>query len=294
MSGSTSPAAVALWDKSIKINHFLSQSLCLVKLYAGRPDDSLQISTFYKVFRETLNKTHRHAAAARSQEADTEREEPDTLDETAFSSRWKLRYEEAWSRYRSMIEAKSISPLNEPYEALSYIWGESPKGSKTTIDIRTGDRIVETSVYPSLRDALKALRLPNRDRVFWIDFFCVDQESEVLRHLQLNMFSDIFYQARRVCIWLGRADDTSDLAMEFVKEILNFKRFDSLICDASHRQQWLALNKLIARDWCKSHLLSSQVIHNGGIITRIMSDSICIYTFVMSSSFVADPPYEST
>ena len=280
--------AAALLDKSVRVNDLLSHSVCLVKLLAGRPDDSLQISTFYKLFRPTLNKTHRHAAAAGSRKADIEQKGPDSPDDTALSSRWKLRYEEAWSRYRSVIEAESFSRFDEPYEALSYIWGEVPKGNKATIDVRTGDRIVETSIYPSLRGALKALRLPNRDRVFWIDFFSVDQESEVLRHLQLNMFSDIFYQARRVCIWLGRADDTSDLAMEFVKEILNFKRFDSLICDASHRQQWLALNKLIARDWCKSDLLSSQVIHNAGIIARITSDSIRIHASAMSSSSAAD------
>ena len=53
----------------------------------------------------------------------------------------------------------------------------------------------------------------------------------------------------QVCIWFGDSADDSSLAMDFIPEVLDFGAFDRLVRDDSKKRYWLALAKLMAREW---------------------------------------------
>lgn len=61
-----------------------------------------------------------------------------------------------------------------PYEALSYVWGSS----------RLPDRIwldgCQFGVSANLYEALTHLRLPDEDRVLWVDAICIHQNHDAV------------------------------------------------------------------------------------------------------------------
>src|SRR5947199_2812358 len=66
------------------------------------------------------------------------------------------------------------SPVEQPYEALSWCWGTAQPTAY--ISIRKGGKVYAKYVRPDLFAALKALRYPKEDRYLWIDAICINQE----------------------------------------------------------------------------------------------------------------------
>jgi Heterokaryon incompatibility protein (HET) len=89
------------------------------------------------------------------------------------------------------------------YEALSYTWGtEEPKNS-----IFLNDKAFQ--VRDNLRDALVRLRLPDKERVLWIDAMCINQDDIQERNRQVRIMPHIYNRAQMVLVWLGSAEDYS-------------------------------------------------------------------------------------
>lgn len=67
-----------------------------------------------------------------------------------------------------------------PYEALSYVWGNTESTEKIWVDG------CPFTVTENLFEALSDLRQPTEDRLLWIDAICIDQThdavSDRLRH----------------------------------------------------------------------------------------------------------------
>ncbi|KAK7750382.1 hypothetical protein SLS62_007681 [Diatrype stigma] len=64
------------------------------------------------------------------------------------------------------------------------------------------------------------------------------------------MMSQIYSYAQRTCIWLGREDDSSHMAINFIRdEILQLEDFDSLCTDERNAQKWQSLLLLMQRGW---------------------------------------------
>lgn len=106
-----------------------------------------------------------------------------------------------------------------PYEALSYTWGD-PNVPKVPIDIInefTG-RASTLLVLPNLHDILRYLRLPNKDRVLWIDAICIDQDQHTAslkeRTHQVGQMRLVYKNADRVVAWLGNFSDASLMVQE--------------------------------------------------------------------------------
>lgn len=248
--------AVALFDLSNRIVSNINDlrrpsELCLVKLHAGEPDDTIQLSKLSKEFYPTLLGREDDLLSELSPYLNQGRHR----DQTAGSPTTALDELLEAKLYSDMRQQSQLKrPANDSpnsawkrYEALSYVWGKPDNHS--FVRIRSNESLLKKQVYPSLKEALKAVRSTDRDRVFWIDFFCVDQDDEVAKAKQIEQFSEIFYQASRVCIWLGPASDDSDMAMDFIPQILNFEDFQDLVSSPAYHRQWLALNKLMARNW---------------------------------------------
>ncbi|KAI8623636.1 heterokaryon incompatibility protein-domain-containing protein [Xylariaceae sp. FL1651] len=102
----------------------------------------------------------------------------------------------------------------DPYEAISYVWGDTQKRHDITIDGAT------LSITQNLYGALKAFRhrrlskrsdssdpgtgLAQRQvRRLWADAVCINQEDAPERTLQVELMSRVFAGARRVLAWLG-------------------------------------------------------------------------------------------
>jgi len=88
-----------------------------------------------------------------------------------------------------------------PYEALSYVWGDSKKTH--ALHLGGGKRLGITS---SLYHALKNLRprsVGDRVRAVWADGVCINQEDDVERAQQVQMMASIYRSARRVVTYVG-------------------------------------------------------------------------------------------
>lgn len=100
------------------------------------------------------------------------------------------------------------------FDALSYVWGGNPSSSSNTI-LLDG---VQFSVTPNLDLALRGLRLSkgSAPRPLWVDAVCINQKDIIERNQQVAMMRDIYSSADRVIIWLGDADEDSDIVLDTV------------------------------------------------------------------------------
>ena len=110
-----------------------------------------------------------------------------------------------------------VSLYDRPnYEALSYVWGSQ----KSREPIRLCGRAVR--VTTNLLDALKAVRLPDVERVMWIDALCINQEDFSERSQQVTLMGDIYRNAIKVIAWLGHDENDGRTAFEVIKVMSDF------------------------------------------------------------------------
>ncbi|KAI9648947.1 hypothetical protein NHQ30_001513 [Ciborinia camelliae] len=149
-----------------------------------------------------------------------------------------------------ICELTTDNEKNESYEALSYCWG----GQNPDVSIKIRDKIngmlYDFAVSETLRAALKRLRYESTMRVLWVDAICINQKNVLERNEQVPMMSDIYSKAKSVCVWLGDHDEDSKEAIKFIKDrVLKLEEFDSLLQDESTGSQWMAMSRLMGRQW---------------------------------------------
>jgi len=137
---------------------------------------------------------------------------------------------------------------NVKYEALSWSWGKKPPTSY--INIRQNDQSYAKYVSPDLLSALRALRNARFVRHLWIDAICINQEHDMEKNHQVEMMSEIYGKAEKVCVWLGDGDKSSKVALKFIKkEVLQLQNFDELCKSRAATEKWSALLDLMQRPW---------------------------------------------
>ncbi|KAF7864071.1 hypothetical protein EAF04_007036 [Stromatinia cepivora] len=110
------------------------------------------------------------------------------------------------------------------YEALSYTWGGFDDPPQCiSID---GHFLPVTS---NLYAALLRLRNCTFNRIIWVDAICINQEDEQEKSRQIQMMARIYGQANRVIVYLGKAADDSDLALESIRIAANDEEEKSII-----------------------------------------------------------------
>ena len=108
---------------------------------------------------------------------------------------------------------------------MSYCWGTPD--DQVTIEINN----VIFSVPTSSAAAIRRVRLPDDDRMIWIDAVCINQEDGVERAQQVSMKADIYSSSTGNMVYLGEGDPTTGMALrnidsimdEIVQETVNFK-----------------------------------------------------------------------
>lgn len=113
------------------------------------------------------------------------------------------------------ITLKAVSLDDDPeYEALSYVWGDPSVTKAIKLDG------ISFQVTENLESALRHLRHPSKDRVFWIDAICINQRDILERNTQVPLMSTIYGNCEGCIAWLGpEGDDTDD----FISFFRNFE-----------------------------------------------------------------------
>lgn len=98
------------------------------------------------------------------------------------------------------------SPLTIGYEALSYVWGDISAKEEAYCD---GARIYLTA---NLASALRQLRPAKGKRVMWVDAICINQSDSEEKAHQIRLMGKMYQRAKCVLVWLGEADQYTELA----------------------------------------------------------------------------------
>jgi hypothetical protein len=145
-----------------------------------------------------------------------------------------------------------------PYAALSYVVGQDNK--LVPVDFRRKQRVSPIEITENLENALRSLRLENRDVHIWIDALSVNQLDFQERAREVRRMSRIFQSAANVCIWLGPSNDETEFAMDFISDILDFSRLEDIVKDNSSKPKWLLLAKLMSRPWFRRRWVVQEII----------------------------------
>lgn len=101
-----------------------------------------------------------------------------------------------------------------PYDAVSYAWGD---------DVSTASMMVNglsLTIRTTLLEALPYIidsRPEPRTRALWIDAICPNQNDDQEKAIHVLRMNEIYEMASRTLIWLGKADNYSNLAMDSIE-----------------------------------------------------------------------------
>ncbi|KAK9414347.1 putative Heterokaryon incompatibility domain-containing protein [Seiridium unicorne] len=133
------------------------------------------------------------------------------------------------------------------YVALSYAWGDADDKSPVQIDG------VKLFIATSLYGALSAIREKGNDVLVWADALCIDQENPVEKSDQIKLMTSIYAKAVSVAIWLGPEADSSESAMEFLKDLqvrsMSEQQIRSLISSPESQRDLAAVATLFSRSY---------------------------------------------
>ncbi|KAF2269610.1 HET-domain-containing protein [Lojkania enalia] len=155
-----------------------------------------------------------------------------------------------------------------PYVALSYTWGSQ---SRRTPILINGFRIL---ISRNLAKAIHAVGafVKEENLFFWADSICINQNDVRERGVQVRLMNSIYRSAEYVTVWLGSAENDSDLAFKKMKSwkarvnrtkqengikdddlvILNIRRDDPAFFGSDQPAQKrlkTAFHELFLRDW---------------------------------------------
>lgn len=91
----------------------------------------------------------------------------------------------------------SIATSKVPFQALSYVWGDSQYKKSITVQGETME------VTANLEAALRHLRSRCESRSLWVDAVCINQKDMAERKHQVGMMGTIYRDAEKVITWLG-------------------------------------------------------------------------------------------
>ncbi|KFY29320.1 hypothetical protein V491_00098 [Pseudogymnoascus sp. VKM F-3775] len=118
---------------------------------------------------------------------------------------------------------------------------------------------------------MMALRPAKEHIMIWIDFLCINQSDDKEKSWQVGLMADIYQQAYKVIAWLGLADISSDLVMDYLSSL--GAKAEACGMDNGpepYRQVWqrLPLKPLAARDLNQSVLLIRTAAGKTSIVSR--------------------------
>jgi hypothetical protein len=160
----------------------------------------------------------------------------------------------------------------EPYSALSYVWGELSHPLQINLEGR------DFNVTANLGAALKQLRDTSATNVMWIDAISINQTDLNERSEQVSKMRTIYQRARSLYIWLGPSTNNSKLAFILLNDLRTHfnheDRFNSIIQDPNRLKQFEALLGLWERDYWWRAWVVQEVISGRNITIHCGCDSM--------------------
>ncbi|KAK6451755.1 hypothetical protein FP744_10008006 [Trichoderma asperellum] len=184
---------------------------------------------------------------------------------------------------RATLFKRKLEDVRGGYEALSYTWGNPKEKPLDKIMIRDLDAelprtvnmktVVETAVVKSvggapfsirnnLYRALMRLRKMTDSHInIWVDAICIDQSDSGHREKeqQLAMMAQIYNYASHVCIWLGDSLEHAEGAFSLVRDIMNFKKFDTKVQSSDTKENWIQLIEIMKAAWFSRRWIIQEV-----------------------------------
>ena len=111
------------------------------------------------------------------------------------------------------IKSLVIDGRSRTYEALSYTW----HGQASTETVLCDGRLLY--VTHSLIEALQSLRRSTTSRILWIDAICINQADLRERSHQVGLMRLIYNRAAHVISWIGKEDEYTATAFQFISKI---------------------------------------------------------------------------
>ncbi|KAK5170630.1 uncharacterized protein LTR77_005219 [Saxophila tyrrhenica] len=113
---------------------------------------------------------------------------------------------------RANLRIDSVAAEQTPqYETIPYCWGSSDRREQIEVD---GHMIQAPA---SSVDALRRVRLPDRERAVWIDSLCINQQDPEERTQQVAMMGDVYSKGDCNVIYLGEGDETTSSALRSIE-----------------------------------------------------------------------------
>jgi hypothetical protein len=156
---------------------------------------------------------------------------------------------------------------SEHYEAVSYTWGTPEFTHSITCDEGT----TTLKITPSVDLLLRQVRKQRYVRYLWVDAICLNQADKVEKYVQGGLMGDIYRQARRVLIWLGKAttDENIPAYFAFLKRSAGMKNIQV----SSGSVLWLSKEVLKSDDWLQ---LTQQILSRPWFLRRWVLQEVAL------------------
>ena len=125
------------------------------------------------------------------------------------------------------------------YEAISYCWGDSTTREQITLNQFSFD------APASAAEALRHLRFSDQSRILWIDVLCINQHDVREREHQLTIMADVYRNATQTNIWLGKADEHTEDALEICRNVLELISLELRQMDYSDPDDYVRIATVI-------------------------------------------------
>ncbi|KAK0701715.1 heterokaryon incompatibility protein-domain-containing protein [Lasiosphaeria miniovina] len=161
------------------------------------------------------------------------------------------------------------------YDALSYVWGEPRFTSVIHIN---GSAFFVTK---HLAKCLSALRLPDQERLIWIDAICINQNDIPERQQQVALMGHIYKNADKVRVWM---DSDVDLSSPAVQGLVNFPYENTTVGDLGNDPEfWLPLKGFFTdpywnRLWVQQELFFART--HVFVVPNLEIDGRCVDSFL--------------
>ncbi|KAE9977193.1 hypothetical protein EG328_002158 [Venturia inaequalis] len=111
------------------------------------------------------------------------------------------------------IHTNLASQEEHDYQAISYTWATEHGSAELCQHVRCGPNRLFLPISENCANVLRRVRHRGLLRLIWIDMICIDQTNLGERNHQVALMSIIYSKASRVLIYLGQADDASDVVL---------------------------------------------------------------------------------
>jgi hypothetical protein len=186
--------------------------------------------------------------------------------------------------------------FQQPYEALSYVWGDSARRKSVILNNE------HFAINQNLHAALQHLRSQTSKPTLWIDAICINQADESERSRQVSLMGDIYTCAVQVVNWLGPSTPNTALGLKILAYLFGDKDISSGPPWENYKASFLCagLQDILKRDYferiwvVQENALASMITLQIGSATLTWHSGTATYKAICRIKFaVISPSWEA-